>query len=70
MESADDDIEYVAVVNDEEQYSIWPSSKDLPAGWRAAGHQGAKSSCLSYIEEVWTDMRPRSVRVADSGQTA
>jgi MbtH protein len=53
---------YVVVVNHEEQYSIWPSCKEIPAGWRAAGKAGTKDECLSYISEVWTDMRPLSLR--------
>jgi MbtH protein len=54
--------EYDVVVNDEEQFSIWPSCKELPRGWRRAGKQGSKQECLAYIDEVWTDMRPLSVR--------
>lgn len=53
---------YLVVVNAEEQYSIWPVDKQVPAGWNAAGKQGRKSECLQYIEEVWTDMRPLSLR--------
>ncbi|MGI5230219.1 MbtH family protein [Actinoallomurus sp. CA-142502] len=53
---------YVVVVNDEEQYSIWAEHAPLPAGWHAAGFGGTKAECLAHIEEVWTDMRPRSVR--------
>jgi MbtH protein len=53
---------YVVVVNDQEQYSIWRSDRDLPAGWRAHGPTGSKAECLDHIETVWTDMRPRSVR--------
>jgi MbtH protein len=53
---------YDVVVNDEEQYSIWPSHKEIPAGWKAAGKTGPKTECLAYVEEVWTDMRPRSLR--------
>jgi MbtH protein len=53
---------YDVVVNHEEQYSIWPAHKELPPGWSRAGKQGAKAECLAYIEEVWTDMRPRSLR--------
>jgi MbtH protein len=53
---------YQVVMNDEEQYSIWPATRDLPMGWRPAGKQGTKSECLAYIEEVWTDMRPLSLR--------
>lgn len=55
---------YEVVVNEEEQYSIWPASKDLPLGWQKAGKQGAKDVCLAYINEVWTDMRPLSLRRA------
>jgi MbtH protein len=56
--------EFRVVVNDEEQYSIWPSDRDLPAGWQAAGHVGSDSEadCLGHIDEVWTDMRPLSLR--------
>ena len=53
---------YQVVVNHEEQYSIWPARKEIPAGWRDAGKQGSKDECLAYIKEVWTDMRPRSLR--------
>ncbi len=58
----DDGQMYRAVVNLEEQYSIWPLHRELPAGWRDAGKEGSKSACLSYIGEVWTDMRPLSLR--------
>ena len=53
---------FQVVVNHEEQYSLWPAGKALPAGWRAAGKQGPKAECLAYIEQVWTDMRPLSLR--------
>jgi MbtH protein len=53
---------YTVVLNHEEQYSIWPAYKELPLGWTAAGKQGPKAECLAYIEEVWTDMRPLSLR--------
>jgi len=52
------------VVNHEEQYSIWPVDRENPLGWRDAGKQGSKEECLAYIEEVWTDMRPLSLRKA------
>ena len=52
------------VVNDEEQYSIWFVDRAVPAGWREAGKEGTKEECLAYIEEVWTDMRPLSLRRA------
>lgn len=50
------------VVNDEGQYSVWPVERDLPNGWREAGLQGNKEECLEYINRVWTDMRPLSLR--------
>lgn len=50
------------VVNDEEQYSIWPTDRELPGGWRTDGTSGTREICLNHIEEVWTDMRPRSLR--------
>jgi MbtH protein len=59
---------YRAVVNHEEQYSIWPVDRDLPSGWSDAGKQGSKKDCLDWINEVWTDMRPLSLRRAMEGQ--
>ena len=53
---------YKVVVNDEEQYSIWPADRENPLGWNDAGKQGTKAECLQYIEQVWTDMRPLSLR--------
>ena len=50
------------VVNDEEQYSIWFADREPPSGWREVGKVGPKEECLAYIEEVWTDMRPKSLR--------
>jgi MbtH protein len=50
------------VISLEDQYSIWPTSKAIPAGWSDAGKEGTKEECLSYIKEVWVDMRPRSLR--------
>lgn len=58
----DTDREYQVVANDEEQYSIWPTSHPLPSGWRAAGPTGTKAECLAAIAEVWTDLRPKSAR--------
>jgi MbtH protein len=58
----EDSTTYLVVVNHEEQYSIWPDYKDIPAGWRATGFSGLKPACLAHIEEVWTDMRPLSLR--------
>ncbi|AJC22773.1 MbtH family protein [Pandoraea pulmonicola] len=50
------------VINDEEQYAIWPDYRPVPAGWREVGVSGNKATCLAHIETVWTDMRPRSLR--------
>jgi MbtH protein len=58
----DDGRTYKVVVNHEEQYSIWPADRDSPAGWREVGKEGTKAECLGYINEVWTDMRPLSLR--------
>ena len=56
------DIEYKVVLNDEEQYSIWPADRDNPPGWRDEGTRGTKEACCKHIGEVWTDMRPASLR--------
>lgn len=53
---------YDVVVNEEEQYSIWPSGRELPAGWRTVGVSGPKDECLAHIRDVWTDITPLSVR--------
>lgn len=53
---------YVVVINHEEQYSIWPGYRAIPAGWRAVGVSGTEEDCLSHIDQVWTDMRPLSLR--------
>ncbi len=53
---------YTVVINQEEQYSIWPADREIPGGWKAVGVKGLKEKCLEYIEEVWTDMRPLSLR--------
>ena len=55
---------YRAVVNGEGQYSIWFADREIPAGWSDAGKGGSKEECLAFIEEVWTDMRPLSLRRA------
>jgi MbtH protein len=53
---------YKVVVNYEEQYSIWPADREIPLGWTNVGKEGTKAECLAYIKEVWTDMRPLSLR--------
>ncbi len=52
------------VVNIEDQYSVWPEGKEMPYGWREEGKSGSKEECLKHIEEIWTDMRPRSLKEA------
>jgi MbtH protein len=61
-EEEDDGRRYVVIFNHEEQYSIWPSQRLIPAGWRNVGNDGSRLECLEYVETVWTDMRPLSVR--------
>ncbi len=58
----DENTIFRVVVNHEEQYSIWPVDKEIPRGWREVGKSGKKAECLAYIDEVWTDMRPLSLR--------
>jgi MbtH protein len=61
-EETEDTTTYKLVVNHEEQYSIWPADKEIPLGWRDVGKTGTKAECLAYVKEVWTDMRPLSLR--------
>ena len=58
----DDSTIYSVVINHEEQYSIWPTDREVPRGWKEIGKTGTKADCLAHIEEVWTDMRPLSLR--------
>lgn len=64
----DDKRVYQVVMNCEEQYSIWPAGRELPDGWRGVGELGSKDQCLVYIEQVWTDMRPLSLRRRMDGE--
>lgn len=61
-EEREDHTIYKVVFNDEDQYSIWPADRENARGWRDAGKSGPKAECLAYIKEVWTDMRPLSLR--------
>ncbi len=54
---------YRVVLNHEEQYSIWPEYKEIPLGWKDVGKVGLKPECLAFVGEVWTDMRPLSLRI-------
>ena len=65
------EIHYQVVINTEEQYSIWPVDSAPPPGWREAGFRSTRQGCLDHIREVWTDMRPLSLRRAmDGAETA
>ncbi|MGX1759805.1 MbtH family protein [Streptomyces lydicus] len=57
----DNDARYLALINDEGQYSLWPVFADVPAGWRAAREEGSREEILAFISEQWTDMRPLSL---------
>ncbi len=62
---------YDVVVNDEDQYSVWRSEREIPAGWYSVGYQATREECLAYVESVWTDMRPKSLREQmDTGKQA
>jgi MbtH protein len=62
VSDVDDRTVYRVVVNHEEQYSIWPADRELPLGWKDVGKAGTRDACLAHIREVWTDMRPLSLR--------
>lgn len=64
LPSMSEERDYEVVINDEEQYSIWPVGRELPLGWRTVGVSGSKEVCLAHIDKVWTDMRPLSLRRA------
>ena len=57
-----EDTKYIVVISDEEEYSIWFEYREIPYGWRSTEKTGTKQECLEYIKEVWTDMRPLSLR--------
>ncbi len=59
---ADDSTAFRVLVNDEDQHSLWPAHLDVPAGWRPEGFEGTRDECTAHVDEVWTDMRPRSLR--------
>ncbi|MGZ0198917.1 MbtH family protein [Streptomyces sp. RM1] len=58
----EDSTTYKVIINEEEQYSLWRDDQQLPPGWTDAGKTGTKDECTQYIKEVWTDMRPLSLR--------
>ena len=62
MRNFNEENEYKCLINDEEQYSLWPLWKQIPLGWREVGITGSKEDCLNYIKEKWVDIRPKSLR--------
>lgn len=68
LQTQNDQTIFRVILNHEEQYSIWPERREIPAGWRYAGFSGNKTECLSHIKEVWKDMRPLSLRNARAAQ--
>jgi uncharacterized protein YbdZ (MbtH family) len=64
----DPDGRYFVLVNGEDQHSLWPSFVDVPAGWTVVFGEESREACLAYVEQHWTDLRPRSLREAmDAG---
>ena len=66
-EESDRSEAFVVLINDEEQHSLWPAQKSIPAGWRIVGPRGSKAECLEYVERVWTDITPLTVRKRMAG---
>jgi len=66
----DDSRDYLALCNDEEQYSLWPRDADVPAGWRVVHGPAHREEIIDYIEQSWTDMRPKSLRYAMANDDA
>ncbi len=62
MSEHEDTAVYKVVMNHEEQYSMWPTDRENAPRWKDAGKQGPKTECLEHIKQVWTDMRPLSLR--------
>jgi MbtH protein len=58
---------FKVLINDEGQYSLWPASFDTPGGWWETGKQGTRPQCMAHVDEVWTDMRPRTLREVMDG---
>ena len=67
LSQKDDEAGFVVLVSEEDQYCIWPSARPVPAGWRQVGAERSKAQCLAHVAEIWTDMRPRSLRSNGAG---
>ena len=58
----DENARFEVLRNDEDQYSLWPVGRDVPSGWHQVGKEGTEEECSEYVDQVWTDMRPLSLR--------
>lgn len=66
----DDSRRYVVLSNDEEQYSLWPATMEVPGGWTVVHSADTRQACLEYVEQNWTDMRPKTLREASRAELA
>lgn len=66
----DEDGRFYVLVNDEDQHSLWPTFADVPQGWRVVFGEESRAACLEYVEQNWTDMRPKSLREAMAADEA
>jgi MbtH protein len=66
----DEDGRFYVLVNDEDQHSLWPTFADVPQGWRVVFGEDSRAACLEYVEQNWTDMRPKSLREAMAADEA
>ena len=64
MTDAVTNTQWNVLINDEEQYGLYPAELSLPAGWREAGFRGSEDACMAFVDEHWVDMRPASLRRA------
>lgn len=65
----DENGQFIVLVNDEEQHSLWPTFAEIPAGWRKVFGEASRAECLDYVETHWTDIRPKSLRDAMAADT-
>jgi MbtH protein len=65
-----EEAEYLVLMNDEGQCSLWPSGREIPAGWTAVGPKGKRQDCLNWVEANWTDMRPKSIATPQTKQAS
>lgn len=66
----DEEGRFFVLVNDEEQHSLWPTFAEVPAGWRVVFGEESRPACVEYVEQNWTDMRPKSLRDAMAADEA